>query len=294
MLEPMIHTARIEHGEKPTCNDSPNQLFPWWSVTKTALAACALQLVGQGRLQLDRTLPKRPYTLRQLLQHRAGVREYGRLPAYHEAVARGDEPWTVDELLERVGADRLDFSPGKGWAYSNVGYLLLRRIIEETLDTDIGTALHDLVFAPLDLLSPRLVTMTSDLDATAWGNADRYHPGWVYHGLLVGTAIDAAGFLGSLLSGRLLPPDLLDEMTTRHPIGGPIPGRPWETTGYGLGLMMGCMSGVGMSVGHSGAGPGSVCAVYHFPDAHPPCTAAAFGQYDDEGVTEHALARLVV
>ena len=42
-------------------------------------------------------LPDRPYTLRQLLQHRAGVANYGALSAYHDAVARNDEGlrWTA-------------------------------------------------------------------------------------------------------------------------------------------------------------------------------------------------------
>ena len=32
----------------------------------------------------------------------AGVPDYGKLAAYHEAVRRGDQPWTVDDLLERI------------------------------------------------------------------------------------------------------------------------------------------------------------------------------------------------
>ena len=63
---------------------------PWWSVTKTAIAAAALTLVGEGRLDLDAPFAGRAYTLRQLLQHRAGLRDYGAMPAYQEAVARHD------------------------------------------------------------------------------------------------------------------------------------------------------------------------------------------------------------
>jgi CubicO group peptidase (beta-lactamase class C family) len=56
---------------------------PWWSFSKTVIAAAALALVRDGRLVLDEPLPTRPYTLRQLLQHRAGLTENGRLRAYH-------------------------------------------------------------------------------------------------------------------------------------------------------------------------------------------------------------------
>ncbi len=286
-----VCTARIDTGGEIAADPCGVRLFPWWSITKTVLAAAALKLVEYGRLALDDRLSDRPFTLRQLLQHRAGVPNYGGLPAYHEAVAGGDEPWPVDELLERVDADRLLFQPSEGWAYSNVGFLFVCRIIEEATSTDAASVMEDLVLTPLGLTSCRLAKLPSDLEGTAFGNAAGYHPGWVYHGLLVGSAIDAVRFLDGLVSGRLLPPDLLTTMTEAHPLGGALPGRPWRSTGYGLGLMIGRMGGSGMAIGHSGAGPGSVSAAYHFPDADPPCTIVAFAAGDDEGVVEHAVDR---
>jgi hypothetical protein len=95
------------------------------------------------------------------------------------------------------------------------------------------------------------------------------------------------------MSGDVLPPDLLTEMTTRHPISEQsLAGRPWETSGYGLGLMIGRMASAGIAMGHSGAGPGSVSAIYHFGDRPTPCTVAAFAKGDDEGTTEHEVVRL--
>ena len=291
MSDRAIHRAKIAGGAL-TVDDNPAALFPWWSVTKTVLAACALRLVGEGRLALDEGLPGRPYTLRQLLQHRAGVPNYGGLAAYHQAVERGEAPWAEDNLLARVGADRLDFPPGDGWAYSNVGYLFVRRIIERAVDANIATAIQDLVLDPLAMRSVSLARTPGDLAATAWGNPDRYHPGWVYHGLLIGTAADAALFMDAVATGRLLSPPLADAMLNRLTLGGAIPDRPWRTTGYGLGLMIGDMAPGGLAIGHSGNGPGSVCAVYHFRDCDPPCTVSTFAQTEDEGVTEHAAARL--
>jgi hypothetical protein len=91
---------------------------PWWSFAKTALAAAALALVAQGRLSLDEPVKRKPFTLRQLLQHRAGLPDYGSLPAYHRAVEAGELPWSSEELIERVRADTLIFEPGEGWGYS--------------------------------------------------------------------------------------------------------------------------------------------------------------------------------
>ncbi len=104
--------------------------------------------------------------------------------------------------------------------------------------------------------------------------------------------MDAAGFLDGLLRGRLLPPDLLNIMKTRHPLGGAIAGRPWEETGYGLGLMNGTLSEAGRAFGHSGVGPGSVSAIYHFPECQPSCTVAAFAEGNDEGLNERAVVKL--
>ncbi len=294
MQPQVIYRAKIAAGGKECLDGGPRLRFPWWSFTKTVLACTALLLVKQGRLSLDQLRPGRSYSLRQLLQHRAGVSNYGGLAAYHDAVKRGDRPWPADVLLDKVGADRLDFSPGQGWAYSNVGYFYVRRIIEEAAGADIETPMRNLVLTPLGLSSVRLAREPADLDGTAFGNQDRYHPGWVYHGLLTGTAMDAARLLDALMRGRVLPPDLLATMTDRHPLGGALPGRPWLTTGYGLGLMTGDMAKAGLAIGHSGSGPGSVCAVYHFKAAEPPCTVAAFTKADHESVTEHAVARLAV
>src|SRR5262245_59558661 len=149
MLESMTDrgflSARIDaHSGVVTSADHVR--VPWWSFTKTVLATAALQLVSRDHFQLDERINGRPFTLRQLLQHRAGVPNYGSLASYHEAVRRGDKPWELGHLLERVAADRLDFDPGDCWRYSNVGYLFVRQFIEKTVGLEIGSALRHLVF----------------------------------------------------------------------------------------------------------------------------------------------------
>src|SRR5262249_25572874 len=148
MDAPRVLTAKVEGG-RLTEHDRRSLPVPWWSLTKTAIAGAALALVGDGRLALDEPLDSRPYTLRQLLQHPAGVREYGAWAAYHEAVSRQEPPWSVDELLRRVDAKRLLFTPGADWAYSNVGYLFVRRLIEDETGERFDTTLRRLVFEPL-------------------------------------------------------------------------------------------------------------------------------------------------
>jgi CubicO group peptidase (beta-lactamase class C family) len=262
---------------------------PWWSFTKTVIAAGALVLVRDGRLALDEPMPKRPYTLRQLLQHRAGVANYADLAAYHGAVGRGDDPWSTSELMERTEADRLRFEPGKGWSYSNIGYLFVRQLIETTCNEPLGAALMRLVLRPLGIEGARISEVPDDLVGVFMGEAVSYHPGWVYHGLMVGPLDQAALFLSRLLTGPLLPPGLLMQMQVGHVLAVPIiPGRPWSTPEYGLGLMVGTCAKGRRVTGHSGGGPGSVIAVYHSPGAMPSVTAAAFCSGANEGAVESA------
>ncbi len=92
-----------------------------------------------------------------------------------------------------------------------------------------------------------------------------------------------------LFTGALLPPPLLDAMRERHPVNVDLTDRPWRTAGYGLGLMMDIASPHGLCIGHSGQGPDSVAAAYHFPDLDPPLTVAAFAPTDDQGIAERAV-----
>jgi D-alanyl-D-alanine carboxypeptidase len=263
-------------------------LLPWWSITKTAIAACALVLVAGGRLELDRVLPGRRFTLRQLLQHTSGLGCYTETKEYTAAIDRRDDPWAAEEML--APADRaLLFEPGQGWSYSNTGYFLVRRLIEQATGASIETALQTLVLAPLGVESPFIARTRADLRRCVFGHEQDFHPGWVSHGLLIGTPADAALFMHRLLTGRLLPAPLRDAMRQRVPVNAPLADRPWRTAGYGLGLMMDIASPLGLCIGHSGQGPDSVAAAYHFPDVDPPVTVAAFAPTDQQGVAERAV-----
>ncbi len=283
----MITAVVEDEAEAEGTGSAP---VPWWSFTKTTLAAAVLALVAQGQLDLDRPVGAWPFTLRQLLQHRAGLANYGRLAAYHEAVRNGEAPWPRERLLRQVEADKLVFQPGRGWAYSNIGYLLVRELIEDATGRDVGTALDRLVLAPLGISGVKVASEPADLAETAWGNPAGYHPGWVYHGLLVGPAASAALLLHRLLGGALLPSALLSEMLSPHPVGGPIPGRPWQTAGYGLGLMIGVGDAGASFMGHTGEGPDSTAAIYQQArvprDGGPRRTAAAFAPIEAPAAVE--------
>lgn len=283
-----VHSCCIDAAGDETHGSDAGLVFPYWSFTKTVIAACALKLAERGVLALDAPLPGRDFSLRQLLHHASGLPDYGTLPAYHDAVARDCEPWTRETLLDAAMTSGRLFAPGTGWAYSNIGYMLAREVIEAVAGQPLASVVRAMIMEPLGLESIELATTRAQFARVGWGAARTYHPGWVYHGCLTGTAADAAQRLRGLLTGKVLGPAMLQQMQRARPLGGALDGRPWTHQGYALGLMAGRFAPAGRMLGHSGGGPFSVCAVYHFPDRPSSVTVACFAEGRDVGVVESA------
>lgn len=111
-------------------------VFRIGSITKEFTAAAVLLLVEDGRIDLDtpiRTyLPTYPeagggVTVRHLLHHTSGIRDFTRLPEY-----RRNRPIDVtpEEVLARFANLPLEFVPGEKHRYCNSGYFLLAVLIE--------------------------------------------------------------------------------------------------------------------------------------------------------------------
>jgi CubicO group peptidase (beta-lactamase class C family) len=278
----------LTHG----CPDSSERtgeddvVVPWWSFTKTVLAVAAMTLVRDGLIKLDDAVPEWPFTLRQLLRHQSGLADYGELPEYHAAVTAGEPSWPVEEMLQRLQATRLRYRPGEGWRYSNVGYLLVSQLVERVTDLPLSQALAQRVFSASGISSAQLLRHYGVEQSGCIGIKDGYDPGWVYHGLIAGPLCEAARLLDHLLNGKLIPPKLLDEMQATVSLGGPIAGRPWLTPGYAAGLMRGGVAGGLTLCGHTGAGPGSVVAIYNGSLGEASATCAVFCEDSSEGKVE--------
>ncbi|PBQ21765.1 serine hydrolase [Pseudomonas congelans] len=271
---------------RPQTPDRLELMAPWWSFTKTVLAATALSLVRDGLIGLDDPISDQPFTLRQLLRHEAGLADYGELAEYHTAVANGEPAWPADEMMRHLDGTRLRYSPGNGWRYSNVGYLLIGRLIERLTDLTLDDAVSQRALAPLGISNVRFAKTRADLQTTHPGSTSNYDPAWVYHGLLIGPISQAALFLDRLFCADILSTDLIQEMQTARALGGPIPGRPWITPGYGLGLMQGSIDGGYSLSGHTGCGPGSVIAVYRIGDGDVSACCAVFEPNVSQGAVE--------
>ncbi len=251
----MSVTTLVAAGDDVEITGDPDARYPIYSVTKTAVAAAVLLLVREGVVGLD--------SVRRLLDHTSGVRDYGSLAEYHEAVrTRPGSAWDDDEFLARTAAAGPQFEPGQGWAYSNTGYLLLRRLLDEhgglaaflpglgLPDANVAEGVDDLGTA-VPAPSAQLLDGVDDVRGV-------YDPRWVGHRTLVARARDLVGFW------RDLPAEMLDPRTF-VPIGFEAPGfvRPC----YGLGVMADPEHPLGTVVGHGGGGPGYATAVFAVPEA---------------------------
>lgn len=293
-------TAGLTRSHDPAPKPPADQRGLVYSLTKTILAAAVLRMAARGVVELDgpaeRWLPElagRPtsVTVAQILAHRAGLPDYGGRSDYQSGVAHGSAPWSDDEFLTRCGVD----GPPVGvFAYSNIGYLLIKRLLERAGDAPLDAVLRAEVFRPLGLTSATLAERRGDLGGLLFGPslsvpdapvADRYHPGWVAHGVAAMTAEDAARLIHGLSTPDHLPAPLFRRMRDGLPVNAPMAGRPWVEPAYGLGLMVELDTLAGPSWGHTGGGPGLTAAVYHFPGAQP-VSVAVFTDGEDAALAE--------
>lgn len=281
-----FHACIVKNGQVVLTQGRPDTLFPWWSFSKTVLAAIALR----AGVDLNLPLPNATYTLHQLLTHTARLPCYCDLPEYHSAVAAGETAWGFDDMEARVMS--LPPKEQPAWRYSNYGYALARRRIENLSGKTLAEHMQALA-NHLGLNTVFLAETMNEFSKVHWPEAKRYDPKWVYHGCLVGTPAEAALMMDAIATGRLLSPDQFRTMNTCVDLGGALEGRPWTRCRYGLGVMSGEMGNVGRAIGHSGSGPFSSNAVYHFPDLPEPTTVAVFGHGSFEGHSENHIQTLI-
>ncbi len=154
----------------------PDSLFRIASVSKPITAAAVLVLVEQGRLDLDAHVlelldgfeppqgtevdPRlRQITVRHLLHHTGG---FDRRVSFDPMLS----PPQITEALGTLAENRpilrfmlgrpLDFDPGTRYAYSNFGYSILGRVIEQVTGQSYAQAVQTLVLQPAGITRMRL------------------------------------------------------------------------------------------------------------------------------------------
>nr|WP_202512829.1 serine hydrolase domain-containing protein [Streptomyces sp. SID3343] len=260
------------------------------SITKTFVATVMLQLAAERKLSLDDTVDHwlpgliqgnghdgTRITLRQILNHTSGIYSYTEDKDFQHTAFSTDflrnrfDTWSPRRIVALAMTHKPDFAPGADWHYSDTNYTVAGMVIEKATGRAYADEIERRILRPLHLNATTLPgtesrmprpagraysKLTGSLDAPGEPDSPLYdvtelNPSIAgAGGEIVSTTGDLNRFYQALMSGRLLKPRQLDEMTTTVPIKG-------TNLSYGLGLMK-VKSSCGKDLwGHNGGIQGS-------------------------------------
>jgi len=286
--------ADVEQNQ-PVQSDS---LFRIASLTKAFTATGALLLVEQGKLNLDTpafalipqfTAPQgapvdarlSSITVRQLLQHTGGWdRDKSGDPMFESpqisAAMSTRPPASCPTTIRYMMGQPLDFDPGTQYAYSNFGYCVLGRIIEQASGQTYAEFIRSQVLAPAGitrmregrpLLAGRAPGEVRYYSYPGEGLVDSVFPpppakvpgpygsfnllAMDSHGGWIASAVDLLKFLTSLNGQR--PPALLEASSISTMTARPAaPVSRGDPAWYGMGLMIRSLPGGAENWWHDG------------------------------------------
>lgn len=288
------------------------------SISKTMTAIAVMQLVEQGRIDLDapaerylrsyrlvapRSDSPRP-TVRHLLTHTAGLPEL----AHTSGMLRADFGESIPlgrprpPLAQFYGGEiRLRAEPGSRFVYGNHSPATLGQIVEDVTSSPLGTYLREHVFRPLGMTAT-----TTDLAAAAPTLATGYEirnrrvePIALREMITVGAAgvcstpRDMGRYLAALLRGgslddaSILAPETLATMIAPHVQPDPrIPGVGliFFRTALGRGVV---------AAGHQGTLPGFHSQILFLPDAGVAAMVVTTGSREADFWVPGATARVL-
>jgi D-alanyl-D-alanine carboxypeptidase len=254
----------------------PDTGFALASISKTFTAAVVLQLVSEGKLELDeRVAPLLPafgidrrVTVRMLLDHTSDINDFFFNPRIDHALqSNPDATWTAKRTWRYVPPGRI--RPGKVWSYSNTNYLLLGELVEAVTGRPLAKEVRSRLLDPLDLKTAwyqaaekprtglstgyRLVPVKSGARAVPVAPASDVMPfrsvvtaaGGA--GSIAATAEDTARWMQAFAGGEVLSPAMQTAM-----LGDAIYTRALHARiPYGLGIQVVTVGGR-PALGHSG------------------------------------------
>jgi prolyl oligopeptidase len=239
----------------------PGTVYRLGSISKTITAVAALQLVEQGKLDLDAPVQKYvagfprkkwPVTSRHLLGHLSGIRHY-----------RGNEidstkfyPRLTDGL-KIFQDDLLLFEPGTRFSYTTYGFNLLGCVVERASGMTFPDYIQKHIFNPAGMKTIRVDNVFTIIPHRAQGYT-RTVQGELRNSGLADTSykIPGGGFCSTVIDlARLaiaLQDDSLLKGKTRRSMWTSQKTRDGKLTGYGLGWQILPLEKGGTWVGHGG------------------------------------------
>lgn len=269
-------TAGVSHDSVPV---RPDMLIAAGSITKNVVAALIFQLAEEGILSLDdslhRWLPSYPkvdstITIRQLLAHTSGLFMFwDNQKLWDDLIAYRDSVFTPETVLSYLRDPY--FKPGKGFHYTNTGYLLLAMIATRATHSTLSAELRRRFWTPLKLESTVLSMEESIPDRLlhVWG--DNFEEGTPVRDIthlprtshetitygssgIIATPGDLARWAHALFGGKVLKPSSLSTMLDI------------DADAYGLGVQRfkSRLIPGGLAVGHGGGNIGAMTYMVHW------------------------------
>jgi CubicO group peptidase (beta-lactamase class C family) len=248
------------------------------SVSKQFTAAAVALAAAEGRLSLDDDIRVHmpelpdygtPITVRQLVHHTSGLRDY--LTLISLSGRRADDHWTDAALLELIARQRAtNFTPGSEYLYSNTGYVLLAAITGRATGSTLRRYADERIFRPLGMrdthfhddagqvVPRRVIGYARRPDGTFrlnhWFAFDKVGDGGLY-----ATAEDLARWEQNFYSGAVGGAPFLAQIEQRGALTG------GDSIAYAFGLTHGSHRGL-RTVSHGGSLAGFRTNVLRFPE----------------------------
>ncbi|MGW2530440.1 serine hydrolase domain-containing protein [Streptomyces sp. NPDC001595] len=264
------------------------------SVSKTFSSVVLLQLVDEGKLELDRSvntylpglLPDDRITVRHLLTHRSGLADYTNamfnqtVPGF-EAVR--NRVFSYQELVDLSLAEPRTTEPGVAYKYSNANFVVVGMLIEKLTGRPVADAYQRRIIKPLGLRQTSYVhpdTRIKGLHVRGYLHPDEAGAplvdsteqtvSWAQSaGAFISSPADLNTFTSALMRGRLLSPAMLEAMTTVTPTDAT------NTRFYGLGLRRYDLSCGTQVYGHTGTVQGYYTYAFSTRDGRRSLSAVA-------------------
>lgn len=255
---------------------TPRTVFNIGSISKQFTASAIYLLAEEERLSLDDDIHTffpdfpdygHPITVRHLLHHVSGVRDYEALMV--PANMPYDRNYSPDELYAFITRQReLNFTPGDEFSYSNSGYVLLAMIVRKVSGMSLGEFDKKRIFGPLDMkdtffyekmhvpVKNRAIGYDKSGDSLVTGLYDVYTVG---ASNLYTTVEDLARWDANFYNDKVGGHGFLENLQTRGIL------NSGETIGYASGLNIGEYRGL-RTVWHNGWWAGFGSSMMRFPD----------------------------
>jgi CubicO group peptidase (beta-lactamase class C family) len=255
---------------------TPATVLESGSVAKQFTATAVMLLVADGKLSLDadvRTwLPElpvydRPLTVRHLLTHTSGLREWSNLVAW-QGWPRGTRVHTQSDVFALITAQRaLNYPVGAHYSYTNSGFLLLRTLVERVAGQSFSDFTRTRIFEPLGMQHS---SWRDDYTRVVPGLAQAYRRvGNIWRLDMPFDHIIAAGGMwttvgdwlrwNEALTSKALGAAVTDSLTRRMRLNNGL------EIAYALGLTVGRYRGT-TEIGHSGSTAGYSTYLARYPD----------------------------